>query len=690
MKEFIAHKDKNKSSPHYLKDHSEGTMILAKKFSLAYDSIGLAPMLARVHDFGKFQPAFQVYIHNPDGRRGTVKHALPGAYLFSLERKRLPDTHQYIAYLMENIVAGHHRGLYDLDRSFIKRYDGMSDIGYPPTIKKIVSKEIEKLGKIPSRPEWKNPDYLAVLTRFSMSALVDADWLDTERYFNPELALERGYEPPTFDKFQHSFHSFIKALTSTELSHYREQCEQKGNVSHSYFELNLPTGYGKTFASLAFALEHAKTYSKSRIIVALPLINLTSELSGIYRDIFGEEHVIEDHSAFRMEAQYRNEQLESKMHLATENYNRKFIITTTVQLFESLFSNQPSKLRKVHRIANSVLILDEYHLLPAHTLTPILKMLDILQEYFGVTVLLVSATPLPLTESITIEKLALQNRPISLLEKVETPRRVTYHHLGVINEENLLEMLPYESTLVIVNTRKRAQQLYQLFYGQCSDRPVFHLSTALIGKDRAQRLEEIKKSLRHHQPLVIATSILEVGTDISFNNLYRELAPLSSIIQAAGRCNRKGEAKKGNVYLFEWENPIYPSSSYRSGIAQLRAAIDRYGMDVFYSEKEMALFYKRMLSLEGKNPIIKDKEVLLFETVAKKFKLIESQGITVVCENTEGFNQDWLKKKKTRNWWKKIQPYTVQVPEYLQKHIDYKHEVPVWAGSYDKHIGIPF
>ncbi len=685
---LIAHYNNNHpDAPHTLSNHLRSLTHLTEEFTFSFDPKKISSIVALIHDIGKSHPDFQLYVQQSNARKGSVKHALPGALLLSMHRSQFPKTHLPIAYLIENMIAGHHRGLYDMNHSFVKLYDQVPNDGFSDEVKQFVAEQAEVFRNTPALPQWQDPMYCAAFTRLIFSAVIDADWLDTEAYFNSERSSKRIYYGSSFRFFQKKFHEFVEEFPENKLTAYRKAAERKGTESGSYFELTLPTGFGKTFASLSFALEHAKTFNKSRIITALPLINLTSEISALYRDLFGKEHVVEDHSSFLPESIYTEEDPTSRAQLAIENWDRKFIVTTTVQLFESLFSNKPGKLRKVHRLAGSVLILDEFHLLPSQLLPSILKMLDVLMEHFGMTVLLVSATPLPLTTSKAIQELMLRHLPKAIAPPVETPQRVSYSLLGELTEISLSEKLTDDSTLIIVNTRKRAQQLYKLVAKRFQDRPVYYLSTTLTANARVDRVEKIRADLKN-RPIVISTSLLESGINLSFQCLFREMAPLPSVIQAAGRCNRYGKELLGQVYLFTWPEPKYPSPSYESGVRHLERLLKEHGTSVFYSSAAMASYYRRVLNQDFKKSPISEKDILQFETVAKKFKMIDSHGITVICPQSSGFQEQWLKEDKTRSWWRKIQPFTAQAPSSMQRHIKYEKGIPVWTGPSNDELGI--
>lgn len=686
--DLIAHFDARAAQPpHPLSEHLSSTADLASDFAASFNGSELASIVASAHDAGKSHPDFQKYIQNPNGRRGSVKHALPGAMLFSQHRASLPMTHHMISYLLENIIAGHHRGLYDTNHRFLNSYQSLSTDGFPDAVQRFTALQAARLQDVPFSKEWENPLFCAALTRFLLSALTDADWLDTESYFRPELSTQITYTPPSFQQFQESFHRYTRSFPENSLTDYRNRTEQRATEPGTFYELTLPTGYGKTLASLAFALEHARHFGKKRIIVALPLINLTAETSTLYRHLFGGDHVIEDHSSLQPHTDHDADLTTEATYLTAENWNRPFVVTTSVQLFESLFANKPSKLRKLHRLADSVLILDEFHLLPAHLLPPILKMLDVLQMHFGVTVLLVSATPLPLSASKAVQQLGLNALPVPLLKPVTPPQRVHYSILGEQTIGNLLTEIPDQSTLFIVNTRKTAQELYLRVREQFTGRPLYHLSTSVVAGERADRVTAIKNEI-DNCPIVIATTIVEAGIDISFDCVFRELAPLPSVIQAAGRCNRYGKLIYGDMRLFSLPGTPHLGPSYESGIRQLERMLEEKGPAVFSSAQSLNSHYKRVLDLAFRHSPLTDADALQFEKVAANFKTIEDRGITVLCPQAEGFQRTWLTDEKTRAWHRKVRRFTATASTELSHHITGRDGFPVWIGPYDEALGI--
>lgn len=709
---YVAHSPMNKDTPpHLLIDHTKEVMRLVNEFVQTFDSFSIGEVSALMHDQGKKSDAFQRYIMSQNKVRGTVKHAMGGA----LSLQEISKVNELILHLTSLIVLGHHTGL--------SNYKELNNkLSFVPTeligIEHKMTNEIQQATEMLQQSiseltlDFSKIDqhwYFSTLTRFCFTALIDADWLDTEAYFNPQKSHLRTYKPPQLTHFIEKLNHHMNAIEAeSKLSpinkirkHIYASAKKVANKDESFFALHAPTGSGKTLASLAFALHHAKSkmekrqLHESRIIFALPLTNITEQTSKIYRDILGEEHVIEHHS--QVELVSDTEEMD-KRKLATENWNRPFIVTTTVQLFESLFSNRPSQARKLHRIANSVIIIDEYQKIPLHLLKPILLQLKILRQEFGVTVLFMSATPIALEQSEVLEGVGT---PYEIIENTaftyEKIKRVHYNEIKTPLEVDdlIAKMKMHISVLCIANTRKQAQEIFTEVQKEKSQwNKIYHLSTTMCGHHRMKVIREIKETRKNESIAVISTTILEAGVDVSFDAVFRMYAPLDSIIQSAGRCNREGSLKQGNVYLFELIGSDYGDSFYAQTIDQAKQFIEQRGISALENPEKSIEYFTSIYGNVGDNPLdqhqLHGENLLEFKDVARKFNMIEDGKFPVLCVSYKHFPYEIFEKEDTtRSWYRKMQHYTIPMDEKTIQLNNVKKvkELYIWEGPYDALLG---
>ncbi|MHB9095642.1 MAG: CRISPR-associated helicase Cas3', partial [Eubacteriales bacterium] len=418
------------------------------------------------------------------------------------------------------------------------------------------------------------------------------------------------------------------------------------------FTLTVPTGGGKTLSSLSFALNHALRYGKERVIYVIPYTSIIEQNAAVFRDVLGGENVLEHHSnfAYPREGQAETEAeyaagMGEKMKLSAENWDMPIIATTNVQFFESLFAARSSKCRKLHNIANSVIIIDEAQMIPTGFLKPCLNAVVELAANYNSTVVLCTATQ-PAIKKILPEG-------ISPVEIIDDPaglymsfKRVQVSNIGSVSDDELAErMKGNDQVLCIVNSKKHARLLYEKISGQGT----FHLSTRMCPEHRTKVLETIKKRLKEGQACrVVSTQLIEAGVDIDFPVVYRSLAGIDSIAQSAGRCNREGLRQAGQVYVF-WPEKHGMPRGWLSRTASLGGMIfERYedplgleGVKEYFSS--LYDVDAAELDKEGILPDIKEQEKQLrfpFRTIAEKFKLIDDNTSTVVipwdqnCRNT--------------------------------------------------------
>lgn len=545
--EFYAHISEDKLRFQTVLEHLKGTANLASKFADSFNAQPQAYLAGILHDIGKYSKAFQRRLN---GSSEKVDHSTAGAKeAFTL---RQPE----IAFA----IAGHHAGLPDGGSKF--------DTAENSTLLGRMKKNIE------SYSQWKNQIQLpskypsinlpqdsftrSFFTRMLYSCLVDADFLDTENFMSNGYIQRSGYE--TIPQLLKKLKDYIKPWWNpkTDLNHRRceilRNCLDSGRTDEKgLYTLTVPTGGGKTVSSLAFALSMACEKKMDRVIYVIPYTSIIDQTAGKFSEILGKENVIEHHSGIDYTIDENSSADERKKALAIENWDAPVIVTTAVQFFESLYSNRTSRCRKLHNIANSVIIFDEAQTIPVPYLLPCTAAIAQLVLYYGVTAVLCTATQ-PALDSLfqkVVPNLKIKeicHNP-QILYKVF--RRTKLENLGKISIEELTERLQAASqVLCVVNRRKTAQDMYQRLTGDGN----YCLTTLLYPEHRKRLLDEIRARLKAKLPCrVISTSLIEAGVDVDFPVAYREETGLESILQTAGRCNREGlrKVEDSPVYIFQ-------------------------------------------------------------------------------------------------------------------------------------------
>lgn len=580
-----------------LEEHLTNVAELAAHFSQPFGCEKLAYAAGLLHDLGKAHDEFQIHLEKSELENKTdrcrINHSEAGAaFAYKNIESPLKD-------LIANVVIGHHTGLADYDNgpaSYKYRKErGEKDLD---VIKEQIAPYLQGLpdpkSLFPTGFQM-SPESYHFLVRFVFSALVDADWLDTERFCSPETYNLRPQFPSLKDYLE-KFNAHMDALSCkaqndanvnsshASLNQMRNQvladCRAKGKEStgSGLYSLAVPTGGGKTLSSMAFALEHAVKTGKKRIIYVIPYTSIIEQNAEVFRNIFGKDAVIEHHSnidwdKFKKETDSDRDAESSaqlQMELATENWDAPLIVTTNVQFFESLFACQTSRCRKLHNIANSVVILDEAQMLKPELLSVCNSALNELTTKFNTTVVLCTATQ-PALDSPELknytEKYLTLNKPIPInpdqQQLYEKLRRAEYHiDLETTEDWDSLsnKLITEKQVLCIVNTRKDCYELYNAVKAKAENasETVFHLSALMNPEHRTKRIAEIKKRLNDGAPVcVISTQLVEAGVDIDFPVVYRASAGLDSILQSGGRCNREGKLEGlGQVYVFKTKSDI--------------------------------------------------------------------------------------------------------------------------------------
>lgn len=617
-------------------------------------------------------------------RMGKEDHSSAGAIYATTT---FPHIFPPLAYC----IAGHHSGL--LDWISPGEANMTQRLSKKDLLDRIDRQDIDSLGLIKSetvfpKPNLRNPQKeLHQWIRMLYSCLVDADYLDTEKFMNPEQSAERGKYDSLIDLKQ-SFDQHMDRLSAnaplTEINKVRsvilQQCRQSGKEVSGFYNLSLPTGGGKTLSSMAWALEHAITHDKNRIIVAIPYTSIIAQTAAIFRCIFGHENVIEHHSNIQDE-----DQISYSNKLATENWDAPIVVTTNVQLFESLYAAKPSKCRKLHNLSNSVLILDEAQMFPVEFLMPVLDVLQGLNTDFNTNILFTTATQPVFTGEIGSERSVFKglSEPVheiipdamdlSVFRRVEIEWPVEN---SILEYQDLASRLSeYEQVLCVVNTRKEAQAIFKEM-----PEGTLHLSRMMCSAHIMKTIDEIKKRLRAGEPVrVISTQLIEAGVDIDFPVVFRAFTGLDSIVQAAGRCNREGKLNKrgclGKVVVFNTPNGV-PKGLMRKGADALRDMLALDPTANFLSKEKLQQYFKLYYAKADIFDKPNVKELLYdnaremkfqFASAAANFHLIDDKGaVSLLIAYEEGATLIHKFKQEGPQPWlmRKLQQYSVSLHKY--------------------------
>lgn len=735
-----------------MQEHACSVADLAACFASAFGAAELARWCGWLHDVGKYSDAFQQYLEDADAARragrkgpppGTAEHKRAGAW-YALDL--LPPG---VGMFTALIGIGHHGGL--PARIAVKPLlmEAMAD----STARGRLTQAIERAGKDLDlrKPEASTFVEMSerffdkataawdaeMFARFVFSCLVDADSLDTERHFEPAKAALRHSScfaeigPRWLDALRRSQEKLQGEAADTPVNRVRREvysaCLDVARQSPGVFTLTVPTGGGKTRSSLAFALQHALECRRSRIIYAIPYTSIIDQTVAEFRKILGPDGIVEHHSAIearttRDDGDSAESQAEAareqQRRLAAENWDAPLVVTTTVQFFESLFAKATSRCRKVHNIANSVIILDEVQTLPPPLLIPLLDGLRSVVQHYGASVVLCTATQ-PAFEGATPYLRGLGPiTPIITDPKAhfDTLRRVTYH---TPNEpwdwpRAATEMAGRgHSALAILNTKKDALALLEQLRG----RNVRHLSTLLCGAHRREVLAEVKVALEAERRgegspiLLVATQVIEAGVDVDFPAVFRARGPLDRIIQAAGRCNREGlrDRAASDVVVFTPMEGSAPPGDYRTAMDAADTMILSASGALDFDDPEVATAYFASL-YESLGPhgldrdhVQTDREAMDYPEVARKVRLIREDTIPVLVpydESTFGSLESEILARRqrghgmSRELWQQVQPHTVAI---FRRELDRNAHLLVelvpeqlyaWHADYDPIIGI--
>lgn len=651
---IIAHKSKD-GREQSLQEHGQNVAKMAASFAAPFGGEKFAERIGVSHDAGKNTVGFQQYIQAPD-KNAKSPHAIIAAALNCQANDVLSAV----------ITEGHHSGLHNvLDTitnvraAFAERSQDIA------TAREHFS--TDAINQIEIIPEFARKNKVFgqyAFTKMEFSCLTDADYQDTERFM-------RGYSPRSYnyDSFSGIYDMFRKHIQpwidkdnkmvgennqqltkNEEINHMRTQmmlqCLNAGSNSRKgdIRTLSIPTGGSKTLSSFAYAIAAAKKdTSIKRIIVVIPFNTITTQTASILRGIVGEKNILENHFGFDFEDSKQGKLLQ----YASENWDIPIVVTTNVQFFESFFSNKPSKSRKLHNIADSVIIFDEVQQLPVKYLKPCIKCIESLAANFGARIVLSTAT------QPALEPYFETIKPREIIDDSESYvkpfRRCSIENIGTVTAKNLTERIQkHKQCLCVVNEKEEAKTIYTAIEnGRCKN--LYCLTTDITPYDREKLLRQIRQNLKDDEPcIVISTSLIESGVDVDFPYGYRELYGLDSILQTAGRVNRNGLRDCGSSTLFVFDGPQEEYRALRNGTSRgcnesdnkksiTRGILQKYDVD---SPKAIHEYFSMLYSYKcdglDEFDIVKmaDSRLVPFQDISRKFKIINEDTVTVIIPQT--------------------------------------------------------
>ena len=679
MSSYLAHLDGKREQS--ILEHSQNTAALSADFAISALK-PLAYILGMLHDIGKYQNSFQKRIR---GKNIRVDHSTCGA-IEAMTHYQTPVTRLMLALC----IAGHHSGLPDTgskqdDGSTlygrINRQDQFEDYSVfrrempelcldENALAQFIADDCQKDMKCLT-------DKLAFLTRFCFSCLTDADYLDTEAFYTgTSRRTVRSDFRACLERIDRQLDGFVckTALQKTRRS-LQEQAFSKADRDAEIYLMNMPTGSGKTLCSMKFALMRAIRKGYRHIIYVIPYNSIIDQTVSTFETIFGEDaRILRHQSTFSYDDIDAREEVRVELKYAVENWDASIIVTTAVQFFESMNGSKKRQLRKMHNVADSIIIFDEAHLMPTDFLQPCLQAVAFTARYLNSEALFLTATMPDFKALLTQYTLP----DMQILDLIDDRRHFTafqkcrYHDAGLISKEALVVGASTASAaLIVVNKRRTAREIYAMLPEDCHK---YHLSTYMIAADRLQTIREIKERLAHRDGkpiLVVATSLIEAGVDLDFDTVYRELSGLDSILQAGGRCNREGKQATADVYVFELdEAEKSPDKDARSSLAKgifnrfeqidTPEAIEAYYQNWYTVNRED-------LTRHAMHQFSPDFSVLQFKSYGEQFQLIDSKTVSIVVP-TDEVSRSWVSQlsfaKSSLGIARRLQPYALSVYSY--------------------------
>ena len=631
-----------------LADHLRNVADRAADFARPFGLEQEARLAGLLHDLGKYAARFQKRLHDP--RVHGINHWAAGTM-------QAPGLVRYV-------VDGHHTGLPsfgDLKDTLPKAQHAklwQEHTGCTESISELLARFTGDGLALPSSPANPPPDHFAnaLRTRLLFSCLVDADFLDTERHFDPHAPEQRAVDALEAKRALTLVLTHLKDKRADgPVNRLRQQlladCLNAAAKPPGLFSLTAPTGSGKTLASLTFALKHAATHDERRVIVVIPYTSIIEQTARVYRDIFeptfGPDYVLEHHSAVapreRAEDKGKDAEDERLRHarLAAENWASPLVITTSVQFFESLFAHKPSDCRKLHNIAGSVVIFDEVQTLPAKLVPSLLSAVRLLVRDYGVTALFMTATQPAFASAKAAlpygwEPVEVSSNPGAMADTMRRTHIELPAHDATISWPDLAVKLSQQpQTLCVVNTTKDARTLFRLLPSENR----FHLSARMCPAHRQEKLALIRQRLADDEPCrLVSTQLIEAGVDVDFPIAYRAFGPLDSIIQTAGRCNREGRSLEPQpVIVFRPVDGGTPRGAYKTATAKTEEFLARYPDAYLDQPDTYAKYFAELYSLLGPqaatdDPVYAFSEKFDFPKASEECRLVGESTRSVLLK----------------------------------------------------------
>ena len=664
---YLGHLDEETGREQLLRDHLTGVADLAGRFAAPFGEEAMGRLLGLYHDIGKYSREFQEYLRADETEkkrhRGRIDHSTAGAQEIvklgqGTGQGKSSRLSKGMAHVMAFCIAGHHGGIPNqgtsanteeegtllgrLKRRNLPDYRAYHEAKLEDVLP--ASRLLEEVARAPFST--------MLYTRMLFSCLVDADFLDTEDFMAAGKAGREGFASldTLLERLQESLEEkFSKPKTEKEKQKRQLPINKKRSAllaesiaagkeaRGNLYRLTVPTGGGKTISSLAFALHYAAHAKKKRrrIIYVIPYTSIIEQNAAVFRELLGKDSVVEHHQNVDYDDAQDTDM--NRKRLATENWDAPVIVTTNVQFFESLFSNRPSKCRKLHNLAESIVIFDEAQMIPMDYLRPSLAAIEALVRHYACTAVLCTATQPPLGEFFSADMQPLEICP-ALMENAAFFRRtkIELREETMTEEELAEELAAHEQVLCIVNVKKTAQSVFDLLR---EDEGTYHLSTNLYPVHREQVLAEIRARLKDGKPCrVISTSLVEAGVDLDFPCVYREINGLDSIVQAAGRCNREGRrtAEESVVHVFSLEKLAKNAQL----AAEITKNVARSFAEDLASPEAIRRYFEELYDLSGKNRLDK-KDIMgqsgkfAFADIADDVRLIEDRTKPIFIPQTE-------------------------------------------------------